>query len=53
LKKKKEKKKKKKKIDFGHLVTFWFSTFAMLFHATRCVVGNEALKNEWYVVMKA
>ena len=24
----------------------------MLFHATRCVVGHEALENEWYVVLQ-
>jgi len=38
---------------FGHLATFWFGTFAMLFRATRHVVGHEALENEWYVVIKA
>ena len=25
----------------------------MLFHATRHVVGHEALENEWYIVIKA
>ena len=29
-KEKKKKKKKKKEKHFGHLVTFWFSTFVML-----------------------
>ena len=24
----------------------------MIFHATRCVVGHEALENEWYIVIK-
>jgi len=37
---KKEKKKKKEK-HFGRLVIFWFSTFAMLFSATGCVVRHE------------
>ena len=32
---------------------FLFSTFVMLFHATRCVIGHEVLKNEWYIVIKA
>ena len=42
LKKKKNKKKKKKKEKhFGHLVTFWFGTFAMLFSATGCVFRHE------------
>ena len=41
LKKKKKKKKKMKEKHFGHLVTFWFGTFAMLFSATGCVVGHE------------
>jgi len=27
--------------DFGYLATFWFSTFAMLFSATGCVVRHE------------
>ena len=27
--------------DFGRLVTFWFSTFAILFSATGCVVRHE------------
>ena len=40
-KKKKKKKQKKKEKHFGHLVTFWFGTFAMLFSATGCVVGHE------------
>ena len=48
LKKKKKKKKKKEgggggggEEDFGHLVTFWFGTFAMLFSAPGCVVRHE------------
>ena len=42
-KKKKEKKKKKKKKEkhFDHLVTFWFSTFVMLFSTTWCVFRHE------------
>jgi len=40
-KKKKRKKKKKKEKHFGRLVTFWFSTFTMLFSATGCVVRHE------------
>ena len=47
LKKKKKKKKKKKDKHFGRLVTFWFSTFVMLFSATGCVVHHEALEDEW------
>jgi len=39
--KKKKKKKKKKEKHFGHLVTFWFGTFAMLFSTTGCVVRRE------------
>jgi len=35
------KKKKKKEKHFGHLATFWFGTFAMLFSATGCVVHHE------------
>ena len=27
--------------DFGRLVTFWFSTFAILFSATGCAVRHE------------
>ena len=47
LKKKKSKKKKKKKEKhFGHLATFWFGTFAMLFSATGCVVRHETLEDE-------
>jgi len=34
-------------------MTFWFSAFAMLFRATRHVVGHEIFKNEWYIVIKA
>jgi len=30
-----------KEKHFGHLVTFWFGTFAMLFSTTGCVVGYE------------
>ena len=53
LKKKKKKKKKKEEEEeeeeehFGHLATFWFGTFVMLFRPTRHVVGHEALKNKW------
>jgi len=36
-----KKKKKTKEKHFGHLVTFWFGTFAMLFSATRCVFRHE------------
>jgi len=41
LKKKKKKKKKKKEKHFGHLVTFWFGTFVMLFSATGWVFRHE------------
>ena len=41
LKKKKKMMKKKKEKQFGHLATFWFGTFAMLFCATGCVVHHE------------
>ena len=34
-------KKKKKENHFGRLVTFWFGTFAMLFHATGYDVRHE------------
>jgi len=44
--------KKKKEKHFGHLVTFRFGTFTMLFHTTRHVVGHEVLKNAWYIVIK-
>ena len=37
----KKMKKKKEERKFGHLATFWFGTFMMLFHATRHVVGHE------------
>jgi len=37
----KKKKKKKKEKHFGHLVIFWFGTFAMLFSATECVFRHE------------
>jgi len=40
-KKKNKKKKKKKEKHFGNLVTFWFSTFAMLFSTTGCIVHHE------------
>jgi len=36
-----KKKKKKKEKHFGHLATFWFGTFTMLFSATGCVVCHE------------
>jgi len=36
-----KKNKKKKEKHFGHLVTFWFGTFAMLYSATGCVVHHE------------
>jgi len=32
---------KKKEKYFGHLATFWFGTFAMLFSTTGCVVHHE------------
>jgi len=34
-------KKKKKEKHFGHLATFWFGAFAMLFSATGCVFRHE------------
>ena len=52
LRKKKEKERKKKEKHFGHLATFWFCTFVMLFCTTRRVVGYEALEKE-YIVIKA
>jgi len=39
--KKKKKKKKKKGKHFGHLATFWFGAFTMLFSATGCVFRHE------------
>ena len=42
----KEKMKNKEEQHFGRLANFWFSTFMMLFHTTRCVAGHEALENE-------
>jgi len=36
-----KKKKKKKEKHFGHLATFWFGTFAMLFCATGYIVRHE------------
>ena len=36
------KNKKEEEIkQFGHLVTFWFCTFTILFHAPRRVVGHK------------
>ena len=29
---------------FWQLVTFWFGTFVMLYHATRSLAGHEHLK---------
>ena len=40
---KKKKKKKEEREHFGHLEIFWFNTSAMLFHATKRVVGHETL----------
>jgi len=37
----KKKKKKKKEKHFGHLATFCFGTYAMLFGTTGCVVRHE------------
>jgi len=34
-------KKKKKEKHFGHLATFWFGTFAILFSVTGYVVLHE------------
>jgi len=49
------KKKKEKHFSFslGHLATFWFSTFGMLFHAMS-LVGHENTRS-WmvYLVIKA
>ena len=38
-----EEEKKEERKHYGHLVTFWFSTFVMLFHTTvaGCVVCHE------------
>jgi len=44
--KKKKKKKKKKEKHFGHLATFWFGTFVMLYSTTGCVVRHENTRNE-------
>jgi len=35
-----EKEKGGERKHFGHLATFWFGTFAMLFSATGCVVHH-------------
>ena len=40
VKKKERKKERKKEKHFGSLMTFWFSTFVMLFCATRRVVHH-------------
>ena len=42
--------KKKNEKHFCCLVTFWFSTFTILFRATRSLVSHETLKDEWCVV---
>ena len=44
LKQKKMEKKKEK--HFGHLATFWFSTFAMLFSATGVLFIMKTLEDE-------
>jgi len=49
LKKKEE--ERRTKTDFGSLVTFWFSTFMMLFCATRSLSGDETLKEEQYTLL--
>jgi len=36
-----EEEEEERKKKFGRLVTFWFGTFTMLFHATGCVVHHE------------
>jgi len=46
------KKKKKEGKTIWQSGKFWVGTFAMLIGATRCVVGREALENQWYVVIK-
>ena len=43
---------KEEEINFGHLVTFWFGSFAMIDCATKSLVGHENTQNEWYVVIK-
>jgi len=30
--------------DFGHLATYWFGTFMILFSATGCVVHHESVR---------
>ena len=37
----KEEEEEKERKHFGHLATFWFSTFAILFITTGCVVHHE------------
>jgi len=46
LKKKKKKRKKKKEKHFGHLVTFCFGTFAMLFVPLGVFFVMKTLENE-------
>jgi len=45
-KKKKMKKKKKKEKHFGHLVTFWFGTFAMLLAPLGVLFVIKTLEDE-------
>ena len=46
-----KKKKERKKTDSGRFGSSWFGTFAMPFAVLGLV--DYALKDEWYVVMKA
>ena len=48
-----DKKRIKKEEHFGHLATFYFGTFAMLFHANVVLLVTKALEDEWHVVIKA
>jgi len=42
--------KEEEEKHFGHLATFRFGTFMVLFHSTRHVIGHEAFENEWHVI---
>jgi len=40
--------KRKKKTKSGHLASFWFGSFVMLYHTV-----VKTLQDEWYVVIQA
>jgi len=48
-----KKKKKKERKHFGHLVTFWFGTFTMLFVPLGVLFTMKTLEDERYIVINA